>query len=531
MQDGRAARGIVVARGGVAAASQPLAVSAALAILAQGGTCADAAIAASAVLAVVEPYASHLGGDAFVIYYDAGARATTAFNGSGTAPALACAGAFPDGIPDRGPSAASVPGLVDLWFALHERFGSFPVETLLAPAISYAGEGFPAGYRYSRVFATAAASPGDPWVARALPVLGGGTPTPRPGERVVQPDLARTMAEVAHGGRAAFYEGPVAERIEAFCKANGGLMGREDLAAHRTEVQEPLRVDYRGFTVHGQPPVSQGVILLEELNLVERFALAEMHPGSADAVHVMVEAKKLAFADRYANLGDPRCVAVPIAELLSKENAARRACRIDMSRAGPSALAADGGRDTTYFCVVDGRGNAISFIQSVFWAFGSGAVVDGTGILLNNRMTGFSMDPASPNALAPGKRPVHTLNAYVVTRGDELAWVGGTPGGNVQVQSNLQVLCNVIDFGMDPQRAVEAPRWQHADEGGATGVLEMEDRFDPGVVAELRRRGHDVRAIGPWSHGSSYQLVWRDRETGSYHAGSDPRCDGHAAGF
>lgn len=536
-------RGVVVAERGMVAASQPLAVSTGLNILQQGGSFADAAIAASAVLCVVEPFASHLGGDAFLIVYEAQTGRTTAMNASGAAPAAAERQQFEAGIPLRAIRAASVPGLVDAWETLHHRWGRFPLETLLAPAITYADEGFPAGFRYAQRFAAAESLFQEfPETARALLTEGR---MPAPGSKVIQPDLAWTLAQIADGGAEAFYRGEITDRILRYSQGAGGLFSREDFAEHRTQVSEPIRTTYRGYTVHGQPPVSQGHILLQMLNILEGCDMGAMGHNSAEAVHHQVEAKKLAFADREAYLGDPNFVSVPMDVLLSKEYAARRRALIDPKRAATAVSVGQIDHDTTYFCVADAEGNAVSFIQSVFWGFGCGAVAEGTGILFNNRMTGFSLDPNSPNVLAPRKRTAHTLNAYLVTEesteqegqsSNRLALVGGTPGGDVQVQSNLQVISNVIDYGLNPQEAIEAPRWQHGGQVGSadepsTGTLAVEDRLGADVLAELMRRGHSVESIGAWAHGSSYQLIAVHPETGAYMAGSDPRCDGHAAGF
>lgn len=530
-------RGVVVAKNGVVAASQPLAVTAGLNVLQRGGSFADAAIASSAVLCVTEPYNSHLGGDAFIIVYDSKTKQTTALNASGAAPQSTSLENFSGGIPVRGLSAASIPGLVAAWFDLHREWGTISIAELLAPAIAYAEDGFPVSYRYARVFADSDSllqeHPGT------LQALTGGF-LPKPGEIVRQPDLAWTLRRIAEGGRDAFYNGEITERFVAYSERNGGLFAREDFARHRTQITEPIRTNYRGYTVHGQPPVSQGHILLQELNLVEGFDMAGFGHNSADAIHTQVEAKRLAFADREAYLGDPSFVRVPMEQLLSKEYARKRQSLIDLERALPHAPAGEVEHDTTYFCVADKNGNAVSFIQSVFWGFGCGVIAEGTGVLFNNRMTGFSLDPASPNVLAPGKRPAHTLNAYLLTRetpdGAALAWVGGTPGGDVQVQSNLQVICNVVDFGLNPQEAIEAPRWQHGGTVPAPGqppaeTLSIEERVAPEVRAELAHRGHTVSAIGGWAHGSSYQLIAVQPETGVYLAGSDPRCDGHAAGY
>lgn len=526
-------RGVVVARNGVVAASQPLAVSAGLRILQEGGTCVDAAIAMSAVLAVTEPYASHLGGDAFVIHYNATNRRTTAFNGSGAAPESANADAFRAGIPIRGFQVASVPGLVDLWYRLHERHGSRTIGDLLREAIGYARDGFPAGFKYCRTFEDAERAESAEWFAPMARTLTGLDHLPQPGETIRQPDLACTIEQIAAGGRDAFYDGQVADRIADAMRSQGGLMSRSDLARHTTDVKEPIRSDYRGYTIHAQPPVSQGHLLLQMLNIMEGMDVNRGGPVNPDAVHAMVEAKKLAFADRAAYLGDPRFGAIPMEALLSKEYAERRRTLIDPGRAAVSVQAGDVSHDTTYFCVADRHGNAVSFIQSIFHRFGCGVVANGTGILFNNRMTGFSLDPVGPNVLSPGKRTAHTLNAYVITNGDQLAWVGGTPGGDVQVQSNLQVIRHLIDFGANPQEAIEVPRWQHSWPPGGPpgGLLEIEDRTPPAAVENLLHRGHHVRAIGPWSHGSAYQLIQVDQKSGAYFAGSDPRADGHAAGF
>jgi len=341
--------------------------------------------------------------------------------------------------------------------------------------------------------------------------------------------------------------GEITDRILAYSSANGGLFAASDFANHRTQVQDPIKSSYRGHTVHAQPPVSQGHILLQQLNLVEGFDMKRFGHNSANAIHVQVEAKKLAFADREAYLGDPLFVDVPMETMLSKRYAAGRRSKISLDEANNRVQAGSIDHDTTYFCVVDREGNAISFIQSIFWVFGSSAVAEGTGILFNNRMTGFSLDPASPNYLQPGKRTAHTLNAYLVTTNDgqreNLAFVGGTPGGDIQVQSNLQVICNVIDFNMNPQEAIEAPRWQHGGAVGAPGetaaeVLAIETRdaadapgYEAQVTAELTNRGHNVTSLGPWGHGSSYQLIAIEKRSGTMLGGSDPRCDGQAAGF
>ena len=524
-------RGLVVASHGAVASSQPLATSAGLAVLVQGGSFADAAIAISAVLCVVEPWNSHLGGDAFLIVHDAVSRTNTAFNGSGEAPASAIPSAFPNGIPLHGPRAATVPGLVSTWFAFHERHGKLPIHQLLQPAIAYARDGFPAGPRMQIKFGGAsdlfAANPG-------LSALGA-TPAVTLGATVLQPDLAWTLEQIAKHGRDAFYRGEIARRM---VDGSMGWFDAADFANHRTRVEAPLSTRYRHLIVHGQPPPSQGMILIEELAIADGWDLRSL--SESDRIHRLVEAKKCAFADRNATLCDPEFHAVPLGKLLSHESIQGRRDSIDpataMDDATPAAI--DEGADTTYFLVRDNAGNAVSFIQSVFHNFGSAWIPPGTGVLFNNRATGFSNNPRSRNAVQPGKRPAHTLNAWLATHVDgSLALVGGTPGGHIQVQTNLQLIVNAVDLEMDAQSAVEAPRWQHLASGGSVsseesgpGVLEIEDRTDPAVFASLQGKGHQVRAIGAWAHGSAAQLL-HVLPSGASAVGSDPRCDGHAAGL
>lgn len=522
-----ATRGLVVAANGAAATSQPLATAAALAVLGRGGTFADAAIAASAVLCVIEPWNSHLGGDAFLIVHDAKRRETLAYNASGAAPQSATLASYPNGVPIHGPRSATVPGLVDAWFELHARHGALPFLELLVPALDYAQSGYPAGPRAVKKIAEFAHVSG-------LEALG--TKTPALGEMIRQPELAWSLEELATHGREAFYSGAIAKKIVA---ASDGHFTMADLAAHKTRILAPLSVGYRGLTVHCQPPPSQGMILAQELTLAEGFDLAAM--TEAQRTHILVECKKRAFADRFAYLADPEWRDIPLTKLLSEPYLAKRRAEIGATATAmlPRSAGAGGdeGQDTTYFLVADSHGNAVSFIQSVFHNFGSAWIPGGTGILFNNRLTGFSLDPASPNVLEPGKRPAHTLNAWIATHPDgSLALVGGTPGANIQVQTNLQLLVNTLDLGLDPQEAIERPRWQHSSDGGNTGqseegrgVLEIEDRADASLFAALTERGHDTRPIGSWAHGSAAQLL-KVLPSGAYAVGSDPRCDGHAGG-
>lgn len=523
-------RSPVYAQGGIVAASQPLAVSAGINILQRGGSAIDAAIAVSAVLAVIEPGASHLGGDAFVISYDASSKSVTAFNGSGEAPHAATAESFPDGIPLHGFKAATVPGLVSTWFAAHEHGGVLPFDQLLQSAIDYAENGFPASPRFVR---TVRHHINQFPTTELFQELGISSHL-EAHHQIVQPKLAETLLNLADEGRSAFYEGWIAD---ALIEGSQGWFSYDDLAAHRTRVLPPISLPYRDFIVHGQPPPSQGMILLEELGIAEGFDLAEMK--ESDRIHLMVEAKKLAFQDRYQRLGDPEHIDVDIASLLSQPHLAMRRSEIDLQKAlsGQNRTPSEGS-DTTYFLVADRDGNSVSWIQSVFHGFGASWAIPGTGIIMNNRATGFSLDHHSPNFIRPGRRPAHTLNAWMVTRRDgSLALVGGTPGANIQVQTNFQLIVNAIDLGMNPQENAEAPRWQHLHAVGDSssdesfdGVLQVENRIPYEVLADLKEKGHNVSELNPYGHGSSVQLL-EVTEKGTFIAGSDPRCDGLAAGI
>lgn len=525
-------RSAVYASRGIVASSQPPAVSAGLHILRNGGSCVDAGIAISAVLCVVEPWASHLGGDAFAILYDARQRKTIALNGSGAAPAQAKPEVFPNGIPTRGLKSATVPGLVDAWFRLHALYGRLPMAKLLEPAIEYAREGYPISPRKAQVWRNASRNRD---LRSILPALLHQNRPPQVGDRVRSPDLARTLQIIATGGREAFYHGEIAKQIVAFSRQNGGLFEHEDLEVHQSEVREPLRLSYRGYTVHGQPPVSKGVILLEALGILEGISLKDLAP--ADRVHWMVEAIKCAFADRWHSLGDPRFVPDRVDELLRPDFLARRREAISPTRAQEMPLPGTlRDTNTTYFCVADEEGNALSFIQSIYHPFGCGVVIEGTGILMNNRMCGFSIQSDSPNRLEPRKRPMHTLNAYIITKGDALAYVGGTPGGDIQVQTNLQIISQLIDFELDPQQAIERSRWAWQpirSTDPSPGRLSIEgseqDAEISALVEELRKRGHSVSLTPIGTHPSAVQVI--QKRNASYLAGSDPRAEGQAGGY
>jgi gamma-glutamyltranspeptidase/glutathione hydrolase len=523
-------RGIVYSNHGGVASSQPLAVSAALNILQQGGSFIDAGIAASAMLTVVEPGSSHLGGDAFLIVHNGRTRENLAYNGSGESPHSATPEAYKEGIPVHGYRTTTVPGLVSTWFEAHKSYGKLPIAQLLEAAIDYAENGFPANSGFStRVKNFMVQNPSN----NLFQTMGISMDV-RVGDMVIQADLAKSLRLIATQGRNAFYEGDIAKKI---ISATDGWIDSEDLSNHRTRVQPPIAAKYRDLVIHGQPPPSQGMILIEELLIVHGYDLNNM--SEADRTHVMIEAKKLAFEDRNRVLADPKIQEIDLDSIFHADYIDKRRSEIDMERANNgNSRSGEEGRDTTYFLVADRDGNAVSWIQSLFHGFGSAFAVPGTGIILNNRLTGFSLDPNSPNIIAPRKRPAHTLNAWTATNTDgTLAYVGGTPGGHIQVQTNLQLIVNLVDLGMNVQEATEAPRWQHLSESGqggadeATfGTLEIESRVDDEVIADLKVRGHLVKELTAWGHGSSVQLMQR-LHNGTFAFGSDPRCEGQAAGI
>ena len=580
----------VWARNGLVATGQPLATAAGLEVLARGGNAVDAALAVAAVTSVTMPEMCGLGGDAFALVYDARTRTVTAFNGSGPAPMAATVERYRAAghteMPFEGWWSVAVPGAVGVYLEMHARFGSRPLEELWAPAIRYAREGFPIDARLAANIAAGADKLARDPEAAAVYLAAG--PRPRPGTILRNPDLARSFERVLAGGAETFYKGELARAIGDASQAAGGLLTAEDMAAFEVEVYRPLVTTYRGYRVFETAPPSQGLILLEMLNLLEGFDLAGKSPTDPDVVHLLVEIKKLAFADRNAYLGDPRFVKAPVDRLLSKAYAARRRRDLDLERANNAPAAGEVDGDTTSFVVVDAEGNAVSFIHSISALWGAGVMARGTGILLNNRAgRGFVLSEEHPNGLAPGKRTMHTLNTYLVTRapaaadadgtpapaaataasraadartagggpatpspgaragdggagsdglGDgELVLVGNTPGGDGQPQWNLQVLVNVLDFGMDAYRAVAAPRWTSfpgTDPISLKAPLELrlESRFPAETAAELLRRGHVLRGVGPWAAGGSAMLI-RVLDRGVYEGAADPRDGGVALGL
>lgn len=536
-------RSMVMCSNGVVASAQPLASAAGLRVLMSGGNAADAAIATAAVLTVTMPMMCGLGGDMFGIYYQAKTGRTFGINGSGVAPE----GATPEyfrrlsyqKMPNHGMLAPSVPGAVDAYFTILERFGTRSMSEIVEPAIEYAEGGFPLSQKVGdSMVSNASLLARFPTTVKVL-LKPNGDPF-RPGEILVQKDMGRSWRMIAEGGRDVFYKGPIAKAIVEFSQANGGLFTREDFAKHRTEIYEPLPTTYHGYEVLQTAPPSQGLIHLELMNLLECFDLAGTGFNSTRTIHTQVEAKKLAFVDRNRYAGDPAFVKFPLKGMLSKEYAVRRRADIDPGKANNDPVAGQPGEfdgDTTYFCVVDKEGNAFSFIHSLSNAFGCAQMIGDTGILLNNRAgRGFSLVEGHPNIIAPGKKTMHTLNCYMVLKDGTPFIVGGTPGGDQQPQINAQILCDLLDFGMNVQEAAEAPRWISSPGTDPINIedpfqLTLEGRIPAEVARGLEGLGHRTRVVGPYATGGSVMLIQIDPATGVRSAGVDPRSDGMAMGY
>lgn len=538
----RAGRSVVVAPRGMVATSQPLAAQAGLDILRKGGNAVDAAIATNAALGLVEPMSCGIGGDLFAIVWDAKAKKLYGLNASGRSPYQAARAWFAERnlteIPQTGPLSWSVPGCVDGWDALRKRFGSMSFEQVLEPSIRYAEDGFPVSEVIAGHWHTA-----EPVLRQhpdAAKTYLRDDRAPAAGELFKNPFLGRSYREIARHGRDGFYKGRLAREMVAFSEKNGGLFAPKDFEDHTSTWVEPVSTTYRGYEVWELPPPGQGISALQMLNVLEGYDLKKMGPASPDYWHLFLEAKKLAYADRSRYYADPEFGKLPTAELISKPYAERRRKLIDLNRAmtkvepGDPKLARS---DTVYLTVVDEHRNCVSLIQSIYYGFGSGLVPGDLGFALQNRGTLFALDAGHLNRLEPHKRPFHTIIPAFVTHDGQPWFVFGVMGGDMQPQGHVQVLCNLIDFGMNVQAAGEAPRLQHlgsatptgqpGDENG--GIVEAEQGISPAIVEDLARRGHRIARTAVNSGG--YQGILIDPKTNMLHGGSEARKDGCAVGY
>jgi gamma-glutamyltranspeptidase/glutathione hydrolase len=537
----RSTRSVVMAKNGVIATSQPLATAAGLRVLQNGGNAIDAAVTAAAVLSVVEPTMNSAGGDLFSIVYDAKTRRIHGLNSSGRAPAAATLEEFQkrklDRIPLRGELSVSVPGVVDGWNELLTKHGTISLAQALEPAIKYAREGFAVSeivaWQWREVEDVLARDP------KAASIFLPGGKAPVAGDAFKNPALASSLEQIARGGRDVFYKGAIGKAIADDMQRRGGLIRADDLAAQHADWVDPLSTTYRGYQINELPPNTQGIVPLEMLNILEGYDVRALGHNTAAYLHLLVEAKRIAFADRDAWIGDPASTPkTAIDRMLSKEYAAQRRREINPDAAArdvkPLALdgrsSPDGGEypvgmgDTVYLTAADAQGNVISLIQSVFEIFGSGLVAGDTGIVLQNRGSLFSLTPGHPNQLAPGKRPFHTLIPAMVLKDNQPFLSFGVMGGDMQAQGHVQVLLNLIDFGMNIQEAGEAARFRHSPAGIALeSAISAEARFG------LSARGHHLTET-PGVFGG-FQGILIDPKTRVLMAGSDPRKDGMAAGW
>jgi gamma-glutamyltranspeptidase / glutathione hydrolase len=529
-QDRGQARSMVISRNGIVAAESPLAAQAGVHILEHGGNAVDAAIATNAVMGVVLPMMNGIGGDLFAIVYDAKANKIYGLNASGWAPrALTTEFLHQQGLrdmPQHGVHSITVPGAVDGWQKLSDKFGRKKLSEDLAAAIRTAQDGFPVPEWTAAYWAPEGDRLRGDEAAAAL-YLPGDHP-PRLGEVFRNPDLAWSLQQIAAHGRDAFYKGEITAKLLDGMKRHNGTMTAQDLSEFSGEWVEPLSTTYHDWTVYEMPPNEQGIAALEMLNIMETFPLAQFGFGSTKALHAMIEAKKLAYADLEKYIGDPRKQNLPVATLLSKDWANQRAKRIDADHANCEVAAGElpSGHDTTYLAVVDREGNMVSLIQSNYDSFGSGIVAPGTGFVLHNRGGLFSLDSASPNALAGRKRPLHTLIPAMAQKGDtRIAF--GIMGGWNQAQAHAQFIADIADFKMNIQAALEAPRFSKRTFTGCD--VDVENRFSQNVRNELAAKGHKIELKGTFSSVvGGGQAVMRDFATGVNYGASDPRKDGEA---
>jgi len=526
-------RPVTLATHGIVAAPHFLAAQAGLDMLKAGGNAIDAAIAASATLQVVYPQLCGLGGDLFILMYDAASEQIYALNASGRSARAATIERYRslgfDRMPPFGIHSVTIPGCADGWNVAMERFGKLGLERVLQPAIRYAEDGFPVAPSLHVALKRMDTMDYTHRSFREHFMPGGGIPPA--GSIMRRPDLARTFRTIGAKGAEAFYRGEIAKAMAAFFASEGSLITEDDLSAHTSEWVTPLSVPFADLTVYELPPNTQGVTALQMLGMIDQLDLGESMLAP-DTIHVGVEAKKLAFADRHAYLTDPAHMRVRPEELIESEYLRMRARQIDRHRAQPSPAPGSLTGDTIYLCAADEAGNAVSLIQSNYRGFGSGVVVDGTGIVLQNRGAYFELDPEAANRLEPGKRTLHTLIPSLAMRGGKPAVIFGSMGGDGQPQTHLQVYSALARFGMDIQAAIETPRWLDGASGlGAPEVLNLESRFPSETAEALAARGHNVHIAGAWDSmmGHAHGITIH-QQTGVMQGGADPRADSLAAG-
>ena len=535
-------RSVVVAKNGIVATSHPLAAQTGLDILKSGGNAVDAAIAVNAMLGVVEPMSNGIGGDLYCIYWDNKSKKLYGLNASGRSPYKATREYFAEQghreIPLFGPLAWSVPGCVSGWQALSERFGSVPLKKSLAPSIHTAREGFPVSEVIAHYWNVAAPSLAENPGSAATYLLDGKRP-PAFGEIYRLPKLADSYQLIAEQGADAFYRGRIAQEIVAYSDKVGGLFSMKDFADHQATWVDPVSTNYRGYDVWELPPNGQGIAALQMLNLIEPYDVKAMRPGSTDWLHLFSEAKKLAFEDRAKFYADIDAVDVPVAELISKEYAQQRGRLIDMHRANANVKAGDPklqNGDTVYLTVVDKDRNCCSFIQSIFHGFGSKVTPPEVGFAIQNRGALFSLDEDHLNRLDPHKRPFHTIIPAMVTKDDKPVFSYGVMGGDMQPQGHVQILVNLLDFGMNVQQAGDVSRIRHlgsssprGNSGDGLGIVEVESGIPDSIVKELESRGHRVRrSVGGFG---GYQGILIDHQHGVLHGATESRKDGTAVGY
>ena len=518
----------VLAKNGMVVSSQPLATLAGVRILMDGGNAIDAAIATAAVLGVVEPMSIGIGGDAFCLFYSAKERSLNALDASGRSPRAAslefCRGKGFTSMPQRGIHSVTIPGAVHGWATLLDSYGRKRLSDVLQPAIGYAEEGFAVAELTAQSWHEAQTSlQADEGAAINYLIAGR---TPRAGELFKNPRMARTLRRIGAEGADYFYRGEIAEKIVSCSEKSGGLLTLKDFADHRSDWVEPITAHYRGYDVYEMPPATHGFVTLEMLRILAGFDLKSSGAASVDALHLMIEAKKLAFMDRDQHLADRDHMKVPIENLLQQARLAKLRAQIQMDRAAHQYDRLSAGADTEYVAAADAAGNLVSFIQSNFMGFGSGVVEPDTGIVLQNRGHLFSLDAAHPNCIGPHKRCVHTLMPGLICRDGAPYAALGLKGGHVQPQVQTQIICNLIDHGMTPQQAVAAPRFNHMD-GAKVG---LEPEFPDGVKQELSRRGHELVLGSPESFGGAHMILLHP-DSGAFMGGSDPRKGGCALGY